>query len=237
METKLSKGRLIGILTGVLYIIGTVSGIFSYVFALPVLNSPDILPAVSANPNAIIIGALLVLTMGLALALVPVVVFPVLKEHNETLAIGYLVFRGALETFTYMITVFCWLALIPLSREFAAALPAGASNLQLLGRLTMGIAENVPPICAIVFSLGAVLFYIVLYQGKLVPRWISLWGLITVVLNVVVDGVARLFISGGVWSILQTVGQTSLLPQEMVMAVWLIVKGFPMNPSNKAEDK
>lgn len=237
MENKLSKGRQIGILAGVLYIIGTVSGIFSYVFALPVLNSPEILSGVVANPNAIIIGALLVLTMGLALACVPVVVFPVLKEHNETLAYGYLVFRGALETFTYMITVFCWLALIPLSREFAAALPADLSNLQLLGRLTMGIAENVPPICAIVFSLGAAMFYIVLYQGRLVPRWISMWGLITVVLNVVVDGVARLFISGGVWSILQAVGQASLLPQEMVMAVWLIVKGFPMNPSNKAEDK
>jgi inner membrane protein involved in colicin E2 resistance len=36
------------------------------------------------------------------LAMVPAVMFPVLKRQNEALAVGYVVFRGALETMLYI---------------------------------------------------------------------------------------------------------------------------------------
>ena len=77
--------RMTAIVVGVLYIIGTVSGILSVVLTQPVLDDPDYLVKISANGNQIITGALLVLMMGLALAMVPVVMFPILKKHNETL--------------------------------------------------------------------------------------------------------------------------------------------------------
>ena len=110
--------RNIARIVGVLFIIGTVAGSLSIVFTGPILDDPDYLVKVSANENQIIIGALLVLIMGLALAMVPVMMFPILKRHNETLALGYVVFRGALETVTYMATVIGLLLLLTVPSVF-----------------------------------------------------------------------------------------------------------------------
>src|SRR5688572_33301493 len=103
--------RRTAIIAGVLYIVGTVAGILSLVVTGPILESPDYLTQVSTNPNQILIGALLVLMMGLALAMVPVMIFPVLKRYNEALAVGYVVFRGTLEAVTYLALVIGWLSL------------------------------------------------------------------------------------------------------------------------------
>src|SRR5574341_1556222 len=101
----MNTNRKTATIVGVLYIIGTVAGILSVVFTGPILNDPDYLIKVSANENQILIGALFVLTMGFALALVPVMLFPIFKKYNEALALGYVVFRGALETVTYIAIV------------------------------------------------------------------------------------------------------------------------------------
>jgi len=96
----MNTSRRTALIVGVLYIIGTIAGILSLVFTGPILEEPDYLTRVSTNPNQIVIGALFVLTMGLALAMVPVMMFPILKRYNEALAVGYVVFRGALEAIT-----------------------------------------------------------------------------------------------------------------------------------------
>ena len=111
----MNSSRKTAILVGVLYIIGTVSGVLSVVFTKSILDTPDYLVKTAASPNQIIIGSLFILTMGLALAMIPVVIFPVLKKHNEVLAFGYVVYRGALETVGYMATVISILLIVPLS--------------------------------------------------------------------------------------------------------------------------
>jgi hypothetical protein len=76
-------------------------------------------------------------------------------------------------------------------------------------------------------SLGALMFNYLLYQSKLIPRFISVWGLIG----------ATLFLAAGLLGMfgLDPFSMISIflvLPhalQEMVLAVWLMVKGF--NPS------
>lgn len=82
----MNTNRKTAIIVGVLFIIGTVAGILSVVFTGAILNAPDYLMKVSANENKIIIGALFVLVMGFALAMVPVMMFPIFKKHNEALA-------------------------------------------------------------------------------------------------------------------------------------------------------
>ncbi|GAJ16344.1 unnamed protein product, partial [marine sediment metagenome] len=89
------------------------------------------------NENKIIIGALFVLVMGFALAMVPVMMFPIFKKHNEALALGYVVFRGALETVTYIASVICWLFLLILSQEYVKAGAPDASHFQTLGALLL----------------------------------------------------------------------------------------------------
>ena len=89
---------------GILYIIGTVAGILSKVVAyFPVHDADDPLAYAAKHSGAVATGALLVLVMGLSLAFVPVVLFPVLRRVNEVLATGYLIIRGAVETAGYVI--------------------------------------------------------------------------------------------------------------------------------------
>ncbi len=178
---NLNTNKKIAVIVGVLFIIGTAAGISSVIFTGPVLGSPDYLNLIAANPNSLVNGALMVLVMGLALAMVPVVIYPVLKEQNSILALGYVVFRGALEPITYMINVLSWLLLVPLSREYLTDGPAAASNILALGNLALEAVKIGATLCSIVFPLGAVMLYIVLYQGKLIPRWLSVWGLLAVI--------------------------------------------------------
>lgn len=73
------------------------------------------------------------------------------------------------------------------------------------------------------------MFYILLYQSRLVPRWLSGWGLVALI-PYVVAGLSVLF---GIIDPLSTVSVVSDIPlalQEMVLAVWLIIKG--LNPSS-----
>jgi hypothetical protein len=229
----MNSNRKAAIAVGVLYIIGTVAGILSVVFTGSIRNAQDLLAGVSANESQLVIGALFVLTMGLALAMVPVVAFPVLRKYNEALAVGYVVFRGGLEAITYMATVISWLLLVPLSRVYQAGTP-DAPEFQALGNLLLE-ANQLSSVGTIVFILGALMFYYVLYQSSLVPRWLSGWGLIAAV-PYLATGLLGMFglisTSAGSTSTIQGVMVLPLAVQEMVLALWLIVKGF--NPSTIA---
>jgi hypothetical protein len=212
-------------IVGVLYVIGTVAGILSLVFTGPTLEGSDYLTQVSTNPNQIVIGALFVLTMGLALAMIPVVMFPILKSYNEVLAVGYVLFRGALEAITYLVLVIGWLSLPLISRGFIKAGVAEAAYLQSLGDVVLEAHDQIGHVLTIIFILGALMFYYMLYQSKLVPRWLSGWGLLAAI-PYFVAGVLGLFSLLSSMSTVQMVLVLPLAVQEMVLAVWLIVKGF-----------
>jgi hypothetical protein len=223
--------RKTAIIVGVLYIIGTLAGILSLVFTGPIRERPDFLTQVSTNPNQVVLGALFVLTMGLALAIVPVMMFPILKRYNEALAVGYVVFRGALETVTYLVLVIGWLSLPLISQKFIKASAADVPFFQSLGELVLKAHDQIGHVLTIVFILGALMFYYVLYQSKLVPRWLSGWGLLAA-MPYFVSGVLGLFSILSPMSTIQMVFVLPLAVQEMVLAVWLIVKGFNSSSVN-----
>lgn len=214
------------IIVGVLFILGTVAGILSVVLTNVVLITPSYLTKVSAAESQIILGAIFVLIMGFTLAMVPVMMFPILKKQNEALALGYVVFRGTLETVTYIATAISMLLLIPLSQEYLKASAADASYFQTLGDLLQGVAHL--PMTVFVFSLGALIFYYLLYQSNIIPRWISVWGLIAIILHFA-TGFLIIFDLQTENSVWNTAMNLPIFLQEMVMAVWLIAKGF--NPS------
>lgn len=219
----MNPSRRAAAITGVLYIIGTVAGVLSVVSTGPIQDTPNYFVNLPANENRLIIGSLCVLIMGLALAMVPVMLFPILKKHNETLALGYVVFRGALETFTYMGSVVGWLFLVVLGRSHVQG---GISDFQALGTAVLD-GETMSSITTIVFILGALMFYYALYQSRFVPRWISGWGLLSTIPYLV----AGFLVIFGLIRHMSTVDALLRIPlgiQEMVLAVWLIVKGFNM---------
>jgi hypothetical protein len=218
-------------IVGVLYIIGTVAGILSLVLTGPILEGPDYLTQVSTHPNQIVIGSLFVLTMGMVLVMVPVVMYPILKRYNEVLALGYVVFRGALEGVTYLVLVIGWLSLTLISQGYVNATPAEALYFQSLGDFVLGAHDHIGHVLTIVFILGAMMFYYVLYRSSLVPRWLSSWGLLAAI-PYFVSGVLGLLAILDPMSSGQMVLVLPLAVQEMVLAVWLIVKGFNSSSVN-----
>jgi hypothetical protein len=222
-------------IVGVLFIIGTVAGILSFIGVGP-QGTPDYLVNVSANGNQVITGALLVLIMGVAIAPIPVMLFPILKKYNESLALGYVVFR-VLEVATYIGIVVSWLLLLTLSQEYVLAGAPDASHYQTLGTLVKAVGEWIDPILVIVFSISALILNYIFYRSKLVPRWLSGWGLFGATLHLA-EGLLAVF----GFPDISVLGIPVYLPiglQEMVYAVWLIVKGFNSpaiaSPSAKTE--
>jgi len=207
----MSADRKAAVWIGVLYIIGTVALVLSALVTGALLTGPAYLAQVAAQPNQLAVGALLVLLAGFALAMVPVVFWPVGKRYNETLAMGYVVFRGGLETVLYIVGALGWLLLIPLSTEPDAAPLAG------LVRTVEAVAWD--QLVAIPFVLGALMFYVLLFRSRLVPRWLSVWGLVGAALYIVAP-------LGNMFGLSLGVLMAPLAVQEMVMAVWLIAKGF-----------
>lgn len=211
--------RRTAIIVGVLFIIGTVAGVLSFVVTRSVLGDSDYLIKISANENRIIIGAILVLIMGFTLAMIPVVLFPIFRKYNEPLAIGAIVFRGALEAVAYIAIVVSWLLLLVLSQEYVKAGTQDISYFQTLGTVLMEGEVWISQILSIVFSIGALMIYYIFYQSKLIPRWLSGWGLIGAILYLAVPFLSMFGTEGGFL-------MAPLALQEMVLALWLIVKGF-----------
>ncbi len=222
---------------GILYIIGTTAGVLSKVVALaPVSGADDPLAAGAQHSDAVVTAALLVLVMGLSLAFVPVVLFPVLRRIDEVLAIGYLVVRGAVETACYVVAAISLLLLLPLGAVVSAgpgtASPAGVR----LGNLLVDAAD-VGAVTALVFCLGGVFFYLLLYRSRIVPAWIALWGLAGIPLYVAAY-VLDMYAVIGTNSTAQNLLVIPLALQEMVLAVWMIARGFrPAAASSASEPR
>jgi hypothetical protein len=189
----------------------------------PVRDASDPLAAAVEHSGAVVTGALLVLVMGLSLAFVPVVLFPVLRRVDEVLAIGYLVMRGAVETVCYLLLAIGWLLLVPLGEARSGPGTASLAGVRLGNLLIDSDATNA--VLALVFCLGGVMFYLLLYRSRIVPRWIALWGLVAIPFYVAADLLAMYAVIGAV-STEQTLMFMPMAVQEMVLAVWMIARGF-----------
>lgn len=210
---------------GILFIIGTMAGILSKVLAyFPVRGADDPLAYAADHSGRIATGALLVLVMGLSLALLAVVLFPVLRRLDEVLATAYLIIRGAVEATTYVVVAVAWLLLVPLAETMAAgpgtASPAGVR----LGTLMID-SDGASVVMSLVFCLGVTVFYALLYRSRIAPRWMVSWGLV----GIPFYAAAYLLAMYGVVGINSSQVNLLSLPlavQEMVLAIWMIARGF-----------
>ncbi len=219
----MNTNRKIASLVGLFFIIGTAAGVGSVLVTQPVFSASDPLAQIAANANPLRIGALLVLMMGLPLTLVPVLLYPILKRHDEILALAYVVFRGALEMVCYLAMAICWLFLVLVSQEAATAGAASQPALQSLGAVLIKGNNSIANVLAIIFSLDGLMLYTMLYRSQLIPRWISIWGFIAILLHF---STAFLLIFQIVNDDTASLINMPIFFQEMVMAVWLIAKGF-----------
>jgi hypothetical protein len=123
-----------------------------------------------------------------------------------------------------MATGVAWLWLLALSQAYGQAGTPDTPGFQTLVTLVLE-GEVISSLTTFIFILGALMFYYLLYRSRLVPRWLSGWGLIAT-LPYLAAGFLVTFGLFGHMSTLDAVLRIPLGLQEMVLAVWLIVKGF-----------
>lgn len=234
----MNSSRKISVFVGILFFIGTGAGILSGTMTQPILSVPNYLQNIAAHETQWIIGALLVLVMGLPLAMVPVALFPILRKQNEVLAIGAVVFRGVLEAMAYILISVCFLLLLTVGQLASAS--AGASQpggLLDLGNLLRSASGWIELLLAIVFSIGSFMINLLLFQSRSIPRWLSGWGLVGSLLYFAAPIFSLLSPQHPAVSFNSSVGIliAPLAIEEMVFAAWLLIKGF--SPIAKLEQQ
>ena len=218
----MNANRKTAIIVGVLFIFGF-AGIPSAVFTGPILGTPDYLIKISANENQVIIGALFGLIMAVACANIAIWLYPVLKKHNEALALGSVGFR-IIEAVLFFVAAIGLLSLLTLSHEYVKAGAPEASHFQTLGTLILAVRDQAGNLGFMAFTLGALMYYYVLYRSRLIPRWLSGWGFLAAALSLS----QALFVMFGEepFSTISVLLNLPILVNEIVLAMWLIVKGF-----------
>ena len=213
---------------GVLFILGTVPALLSLPRASNTVNAPDHLTAIATNEGRMITATLLKFIMGVACAGIGLALYPVLKKYNEGLAIGSAGFR-VIEGALHVVGALLYVVLLALSQEFVKAGAPASSYFQTADVvINAGIGWFRDAAMLLTFGIGALMYYIVFYQYRLVPRWLTVWGLVGIILTII-SALLVMFHLLPPFGTIQVILNLPILPQELVLAVWLIVKGF--NPS------
>lgn len=192
------------------------------------LTASNYLTSVSANENQVIIAMIFELIAAVSAFGTAVMLFPVLKKTIESLALGYVALR-LIENIFYIVGALSLIIILTVGQGYVAG-ASNASYYQPLGTLLLALHDwSIWMGTLIFFGLGSLTLNYLLYQSKLVPRFLSVWGLIGAAL-VLLYGLLSLFslTPDMLFSIL-TILALPIAVQEMVFAVWLIVKGF--NPA------
>jgi hypothetical protein len=224
--------RMTARVVGALFILATVPFSLSVIVLAPILEASDFLTNVSQNEGRVGAGLLLELVNHIAVVGIAVVLYPVLRSFSERLALGYVAARS-IEAALFAIATLHLLTLVFISQEFVATGGQPLAQFQLLGEaLLAGHDWNNATLPFTAFSIGALTLNYTLLRSRLVPRWISVFGLLAAVSILT----ARIFLIVGVDLASSTVTAMDgpIFVQEMVFAVWLISKGF--NPSALSDD-
>jgi hypothetical protein len=213
------------IAVGVLFIACSAASILSIVPLGSMLDTPLDLARLAANDNRVIFTALIEFVWAVTAAGIAIGLYPVLRKYNRALALGAVAAR-VVEGVLILVGTLGLLVLLTMSKDYTAAGSPDPSSWLASGDLLLAARQWVfELLMSLSFVLGALLYYYVLYRSRLVPRWLSGWGLVGAGLGLVATVYAGFTQEFG-FSTVNNVLSIPILVQEMVLAVWLIVKGF-----------
>ena len=214
-------------LVGILFMLATVTLFIGQAFYSPILGSPDYLETAYPNRMTVMTGILVEFAGVLGLTFIPILLYPFLKIYNQVLAWSYVslrLFEVVLLTFAQLTK----LSIIGLSQNYLAS-SGDASYFSNMGDMIQAVlywADSGGLLYIIVFVLGAAIFYYELIKTRLVPRWLSIWGLVSAVVLLIAS---LMFYFDLVAAEIAILFMLPLALQELVMAIWMFVKGFNLS--------
>lgn len=220
-----NNNRMRAIVVGILFILATTTAIIGLVSYDPILNGSDYLIKGSEHANQIKLGAIMELILVVTAIGTAIALFPLLRRHNESIALAHLCFRF-LEAVVITVGIISMLTLFTLSQEYVKAGAPDVSFYEASGTLLRSVYR-----WAFLFGPGfflginTMMYSYLLFKTKLVPRVITSWGLIGAT-SILINAILVLYGVIAPFTTPYLVLSFPIATYEMILAVWLIVKGF-----------
>jgi hypothetical protein len=231
MKIQMNATRKIALVTGILMIITFLGSIpAQLVLYHPLLIDPAKYIGGSGADPGVSLGALLELITVIANIGTAVVLYPLVKRQNGTIALAYVASR-VVESAAIMVGIFSVVAVVMLRHDFAGAAGADSASLVTAARSLVAVHDATFLLGPGIFAgLGnGVLLGYLMYRSGLVPRQITLLGLVGGPL-IIAAGIAVLFgvfEAGSAWQAIATIPEFFW---ELSFGIYLTVKGFKPSP-------
>lgn len=207
---------------GIAFLLQFITSFSSGLFLQPALIVPGNIAETMANiaGNVGLMRAYILVDMATAMGIVflGVMLFVVLRKQNETMA------HVAMSLYILEATLLAAsrLAAFWLLRMSEAYVAGGQpAYLQTMGNLALESMDFVGvTLHMLVFGVGGLLFYLLLDQSRLIPRVLSLWGLIATI-PMLVGTVVAIFGYEVPFAV-----YVPYVPFEFVVGLWILVKGL-----------
>ena len=210
-----------GRITGLLFLTVMASWIAGYILISPILDAPTYLDLAAADRTTITIGVLFEVVDICAIVGIVAVVLPLMRRWCDRLALAYAALR-LLEAVLLLLVAASALLQITVSQEYLAAGADDAAGFATLGALLNAFRTEWAHglLIPVFYSLAAVIFFQFLVQSRLVPRLLSVPGLIVAGLvgsGAILSffGIDKLGIFGAPMGVI-----------EIALGLWLLVRGF-----------
>lgn len=207
---------------GLLIIFGLVAGILSIASSV---DSPKYLTEAAVNTMQVSIAALFQFFLALLYVCFAILLYPIVKKYNQGLALGFLSFR-IIAGVVLIVGTIVLLSILVLSQEFVKSTLENQAALEVIGIVLKTTRDYINHFF-MVFTLGIanLLLYILFLKTKLIPKWLSVWGILGVVLSIVAS-MLLLYNIVDVITIVYIVLNTPTGLFEIVLGFWLIFKSF-----------
>lgn len=209
-------------IVGLFLFTGLIAGIFSIA---PAIDSTNYLTDASTNFNQVVTAAIFQFVMSLIYLGIAILVYPIIKQYSQSLSIGFLSFRIIAVTLSIVGTILM-LAILVLSENYVKGISRNTSEIQTLADALKSSRDNVNHIFMIlILCTGNILLYILFLKSKLIPKWISLWGIIGAVLSIIASGLV-LFREIDIITVEYIVLNVPTAILDLILGIWLMFKGF-----------
>ncbi|WCO00309.1 DUF4386 domain-containing protein [Psychroserpens ponticola] len=216
MKSNKTTGRFVGLL----FLLIFANGIIVYQFLQgPVLFSDDFLTTTSTNSTKIIISTLLLFLSGITSVVIATILLPIFKKHSIILAFLYLAFC-ILHFIAISIDNISVLSMLELSLEYSKSGIENSNILNTLGSVFYKKHWWSHYLSLLISCVPVFILYYTLFVTKLIPKIISIVGIIAIILMFI----EMLFSLFG-----QSISMNMLLPIgliQLILPFWLIFKGL-----------
>lgn len=221
------------IIVGSLFLLALIPNVFVNEIQSSILDQSDYLASIYSNKHLFIFSNLLNVICGFAMIFIPIFLYGSVNEKYKSMAKGYIVFRG-LEGILFLFIAIKTLSLVGLNQVSLGGNGLGNNLYYEIGNQIKSEIHWSNIVYLICFCSGALLFYTLLFKSKMIPNWMSIWGIISILILSI--GTIMAMFSLGVFETMPTLrGMVFFAPpialNEFVLSFWLIFKGFKSSVS------